>query len=295
MSHKILLVDDEITSLAIIRKILVDAGYDVEPVRNGEEALVKAGEKKYDIVLTDFSMPGISGLDLTSEILKIQSDTIIILITAYASIKSSVDAIKNGAFDYLTKPVNKEELLLSLERACDKIKLLNENQLLKKRLEHSEIKSEINSEYLTNSEKVKEILKEAKIAASSDSAIMITGSNGTGKEVLAKYIYNNSKRKEQPFIVINCAAIPEQLLESELFGHIKGSFTGAIKDKKGYFEIADNGTIFLDEIGEITPQIQVKLLRVLQEKEFSKLGDTKIQQTNVRIISATNRNIAKLI
>lgn len=295
MGFKILLVDDEITSLAIMKRMLTAEGYEVETANNGEEALSKAKLIKYDIIITDFNMPGISGTDLTKELIKNDPETIILLITAYASIKGSVEAIKVGAFDYLTKPINREELLLSLRRACDKIIITKENQLLKHRLTQSGGTSETDPEYVTNSEKVKILLSEAKIAASSDSAILITGSNGTGKEVLAKYIYNNSRRKDQPFIVINCAAIPEQLLESELFGHVRGSFTGAIKDKKGYFEIADNGTMFLDEIGEISPQIQVKLLRVLQEKEFTKVGDTKIQKTNVRIIAATNRNLAKQI
>ena len=295
MGFKVLLVDDEITSLAIMKKMLSGEGYDVNTANNGEEALSKANLMKYDIVITDFNMPGISGIELTKELLNLDPETIILLITAYASIKGSVEAIKVGAFDYLTKPVNREELLLSVQRACDKINILKENQLLKNKLILTNDESNKETEYLTNNDKVKSLLSEAKAAAASDSAILITGSNGTGKEVLAKYIFNNSKRKEQPFIVINCAAIPEQLLESELFGHIRGSFTGAIKDKKGYFEIADSGTIFLDEIGEITPQIQVKLLRVLQEKEFSKVGDTKIQQTNVRIIAATNRNLTKQI
>jgi len=294
MPYQILLVDDELTSLAILRKILGIAGYEVTTAQNGEEAIIKVKEKKFDIVITDFNMPGMSGIDLTGEILKVEPEMIVILITAYASIKGSVDAIKIGAFDYLTKPLNREELLLALQRACDKISLLKENQVLKNKIEQS-ASQESKSDYLTTSEKVKTILREVKTAASSDSSIVITGSNGTGKEVLAKYICANSKRSNQPFIVINCAAIPEQLLESELFGHVKGSFTGAIRDKKGYFEIADNGTIFLDEIGEIATQIQVKLLRILQEKEFSRVGDTKILRTNVRIIAATNRHLLKMI
>jgi len=170
--------------------------------------------------------------------------------------------------------------------------LLKENILLKQQLERVE-----NPEftYLTESNEIKNILKEAIKVAKSDSTILITGSNGTGKEVLAKYIYKNSSRAENQFVVVNCAAIPEQLLESELFGHVKGAFTGAIKDHKGYFEIADNGTIFLDEIGEIDTMLQVKLLRVLQERQFSKVGDTRIISTNVRILAATNQNLKKMI
>lgn len=292
---KILVVDDEVTSLAIVKKILSDAGHEVTGTGTAEDALQKITDVKFDVVVTDFNMPGKSGIGLTKEALAIEPDLVVILITAYASIESVVEAIKLGAYDYLSKPVDKEVLLLSVSSGLEKIKLVKENTFLKDRLEKNSTGDNKDSDYLTSSVKVKEMLAEAKKVASSDSAVLITGENGTGKEVLAKYIFNNSARASQPFVVINCAAIPEQLLESELFGHVRGSFTGAVKDKKGYFEIADNGTIFLDEIGEISPQIQVKLLRVLQEKEFSRVGDTKIQTTNVRVIAATNKNLVNLI
>ncbi len=292
---KILAVDDELTSLAIIKKVLSIEGYSVTSVVNGDEALQKCKEIKFDIVVTDFNMPGLNGIELTKEVLNIDPDIAVILVTAYASVKAVVDAIKVGAFDYLTKPVDKDELLLSVKRAEEKIKLVKENTLLKQQLETNDSAASASSEYLTSSPKMQEMLAEAKKVSASDSTILITGSNGTGKEVFAKFIFNNSTRNEQPFVVINCAAIPEQLLESELFGHVRGAFTGAVKDKKGYFEISDNGTIFLDEIGEISPKIQVKLLRVLQEREFSRVGDTKVLSTNVRIIAATNRNLSQLI
>src|SRR5690606_11414003 len=175
------------------------------------------------------------------------------------------------------------------------VDLMNENLLLKSSLQRSRTNESEDDQYNSTSKEMQEILKEVKKVAKSNSTILITGENGTGKEVLAKYIYNSSTRADHPFVVVNCAAIPGQLLESELFGHVKGAFTGAIKDHKGYFEIANNGTIFLDEIGEIEPMVQVKLLRVLQEKEFSKVGDTKIRYTNVRIIAATNRELKKMI
>jgi len=291
---KILVVDDEITSITILKKVLEDAGHRVTTVSDGNKALEKIKEFKYDILLTDFNMPGMNGVELTEQAVKIEPDMIVILITAFATIRSAVDAIRYGAFDYLTKPVNKEELLLSIERGMERVSLVHENLLLKHKLEKVET-GESDEDYATANKDIKIMLNEAIKVAKTDSTVLITGANGTGKEVLAKLIHKNSLRKDQQFVVLNCAAIPTQLLESELFGHVKGSFTGAIKDHKGYFEIADNGTIFLDEIAEIDIMLQVKLLRVLQEREFSKVGDTRTQTTNVRIIAATNQDLKKMI
>lgn len=292
---RILVVDDEITSIAILRKVLEDAGHKVTTVVDGEKAIEKIKEFKFDILLTDFNMPGMNGIELTEQALRIEPDFIVILITAFATIRSAVDAIRLGAFDYLTKPINKEELLLSIQRGLERVQLLHENILLKQKLDLVEKDTEEEFNYETSSREIKDMLTEARKVAKTDSTVLITGSNGTGKEVLSKFIHKNSNRRNQQFVVLNCAALPPQLLESELFGHVKGSFTGAVKDHKGYFEIADNGTIFLDEIGEIDTVIQVKLLRVLQEREFSKVGDTRIQSTNVRIIAATNQELKKLI
>lgn len=292
---RILVVDDEATTVVILRKVLEDAGHVVSAVSNGEMAIERINEFKYDVMITDFNMPGMNGIELTEKALVIEPDLIVILITAFATIRSAVDAIRIGAFDYLTKPINKEEMLLALQRGLERIHLLRENFLLKQKLESVENSGEESFEYQTASKEVKEILAEVRKVANTDSTVLITGANGTGKEVLSKFIHKASNRKNQQFVVLNCAALPPQLLESELFGHVKGSFTGAVKDHKGYFEIADNGTIFLDEIGEIDPVIQVKLLRVLQEREFSKVGDTRIQSTNVRVIAATNKDIKQLI
>ncbi len=292
---KILVVDDEVTSAAIMKKVLEEEGHDVTTVTDGKIALEKVKQYDFDIVVTDFNMPKMNGMQLTKEVLELESDIIVILITAYFSVKSVVEAIKLGAFDYLTKPINKDELILAVNRGLEKVDLMNENLLLKSSLQRSRTNESEDDQYNSTSKEMQEILKEVKKVAKSNSTILITGENGTGKEVLAKYIYNSSTRADHPFVVVNCAAIPGQLLESELFGHVKGAFTGAIKDHKGYFEIANNGTIFLDEIGEIEPMVQVKLLRVLQEKEFSKVGDTKIRYTNVRIIAATNRELKKMI
>ena len=291
----ILVVDDELTSIAILKKVLVDAGHNVTTVSEPQSALDQTHQYKFDIMLTDFNMPNMNGIELTQEVLKIEPDLIVILITAFATIRSAVEAIRIGAFDYLTKPIDKEELLLAINRGLERISLMKENLLLKQKLEQIDHADYADEDYGTASNLVKNILMESKKVAKTDSTILITGANGTGKEVLAKFIHKNSQRNNQQFVVVNCAAIPGQLLESELFGHIKGSFTGAIKDHKGYFEIADNGTIFLDEIGEIDTMLQVKLLRVLQEKQFSKVGDTRIQSTNVRIIAATNKDLKKEI
>jgi DNA-binding NtrC family response regulator len=291
----ILVVDDELTSIAILKKVLTDDGHNVTTVSEPQSAIEQTHQYKFDIMLTDFNMPNMNGIELTQEVLKIEPDLIVILITAFATIRSAVDAIRIGAFDYLTKPIDKEELLLAINRGLERIALMKENLLLKQKLEQIDHAENTDDDYGTANERVKNILIESKKVAKSDSTILITGANGTGKEVLAKFIHKNSQRNNQQFVVVNCAAIPGQLLESELFGHIKGSFTGAIKDHKGYFEIADNGTIFLDEIGEIDTMLQVKLLRVLQEKQFSKVGDTRIQSTNVRIVAATNKDLKKEI
>ncbi len=288
----ILLVDDDVASIAVLKKFIEEAGHTVTAVFDAKSALDKTRHFKYDIVVTDFNMPDVNGIELTEEILKIEEDSIVILVTAFASVKSVVDAMRKGAFDYLSKPINKDELVLSITRGLERINLLNENILLKQKINNTEKKD---SGYDTSSLELKSLIAEARKVAATDSSVLITGDNGTGKEVLAKFIHNNSLRKDKQFVILNCAAIPALLLESELFGHAKGSFTGAVKDHKGYFEIANNGTIFLDEIGELDTMLQVKLLRVIQEKEFSRVGDTKILSTDVRIITATNKDLKQAI
>lgn len=288
----ILLVDDDLASIAVLKKYIEEAGHNVTAVFDAKSALDKIRHFKYDIVVTDFNMPDMDGIELTEEILKVEEDSIVILVTAYASVKSVVDAMRKGAYDYLSKPVNQDELLISIKRGLEQISMMNENILLKQKLNVAEKKD---IRYETSNPAVQSIVSEAKKVAATDSSILITGDNGTGKEILAKFIYNNSLRKDRQFVILNCAAIPALLLESELFGHIKGAFTGAIKDHKGYFEIANKGTIFLDEIGDLDTMLQVKLLRVLQEKEFSRVGDTRILSTDIRIITATNKDLKKAI
>ncbi len=287
----VLVVDDEASTIFTLKKILEKGNHTVTAVFDAKSALDRVKQFKFDVLITDFSMPDMNGIELTEQVLKLEPDMIVILVTAFDSIKNVVEAMRKGAYDYMSKPINSDELLLSISRGLEKVTLMNENLLLKQKL----IKEKESVEYDTSSEKVKNLVKEAKRIAGTDSSVLITGANGTGKEVLAKFIHYNSKRSERQFVVLNCAAIPSLLLESELFGHVKGSFTGAVKDHKGYFEIANNGTIFLDEIGELDPMLQIKLLRVIQEKEFSRVGDTKILKTDVRIIAATNRDLNQAI
>jgi len=288
---KILVADDDITSVAIMKKVLEESGHSVTTVTDGKTALAKLKQVKFDVLVTDFDMPGLNGIQLTKEAIELESDLIVVLITAFVSVKQVVEAIKLGAFDYLTKPINREELVLAVNRGLEKISILNENLLLKHELEKSDLNAEKSFEYATISPELKAILNDVNKVAKSDSTVLITGENGTGKEVLAKYIYHHSKRANQPFVVVNCAAIPNQLLESELFGHAKGSFTGAINDHKGYFEIANNGTIFLDEIGDMPLDLQVKILRALQEKTIQPIGALSPRKIDFRVVAATHRNL----
>jgi len=288
---KILVVDDEKTSQVILKKVLSGADFEVKSVSSGNEALKEIKNVRYDVILTDLNMPKMSGIELTKKVLKIEPDIIVILITAYGTIRSAVEAIRLGAFDYLTKPVNKKELLLAVERGMERVSLIKENILLRQELE----KVEKDTEFLTDNDKILEILDEAKLVANSDSTILITGENGTGKEFLAKFTHDSSPRNKHQFVTVNCSTIPRHLLESELFGHVKGAFKGAENDHKGYFEIAENGTIFLDEITSIDPLLQIKFLRVIQEGQFVKQGDTKTQSTNARIIASTSFELDKLI
>ena len=293
MPANILVVDDDVASIAVLKKYLEESGHRVTAVFDAQGALDKIRHFKYDVMITDFNMPDKNGIELTGEVLTIESDIIVILVTAFSSKVIVVEAMTQGAFSYLAKPINKDDLNLAISRGMEKISIQNELILLKQKINETSTAS--TDKYDTSSPKVRLLIEEAAKVAKTDSSVLITGANGTGKEVLAKFIYNSSTRKSKDFVVLNCAAIPPLLLESELFGHVKGSFTGAIKDHKGYFEIANHGTIFLDEIGELEPMLQVKLLRVLQEKEFSRVGDTKIQATDVRIIAATNRDLKKAI
>ncbi len=287
----IAIIDDDHTILKWFEHLLEPRGHDVITALDGEAGVQLIDDQNPDLALVDLKMPGIDGLEVTRRILATNPDTFVIMMTAHASISTAVEAMKLGAADYLSKPLDADEVLIVLQKAEDKLALLRENRALKHQMERID-RGEI---FATCDPNVEKMLVEARNAAKTNTPVLVTGENGTGKEVFAKYIYRNSERANKQFVVVNCAALSEQLLESELFGHSKGSFTGAIADHAGYFEIADGGTLFLDETGELSPAMQVKLLRVLQNGEYSRVGETKTRRTDVRVIAATNRDLHALM
>lgn len=285
---KILVVDDEAPVRDIVRKGLSQmGGYSVEVAQNGVEAIEKIEQDVFDLVLTDLKMPEMDGIELLKTIKGTRPEVMVILMTAYGSIETAVEAMRIGANDYITKPVDLNELLIHISKAQKEGLLLRENRLLRmevrKKFEFSNI--------IGKSKKMQEIFSLIEKVALGSSTVIIYGGSGTGKELVAKAIHYNSPRADRAFSPFNCGAIPETLVESELFGHTKGAFTGAVQAKKGLFEEADGGTLFLDEISTILPSVQVKLLRVLQEKEVMKVGSTERTKIDVRMIAATNENL----
>ncbi|MBE9502678.1 MAG: sigma-54-dependent Fis family transcriptional regulator [Proteobacteria bacterium] len=287
MDKRILIVDDELSIREFLEILLVEEGYQVTTARSGAEALEKINDKDFHMVISDIQMPKLNGIEVLKRVKEISPSTEVIMITAYASAESAVEALKCGAYDYMTKPFKVDEIKLILQKAFEKIALQNENLLLKKELKESFNFGDI----VGASDKMMDIYNLIKKVAPTMSNILITGESGTGKELVAKAIHSNSRRSEHPFITVNCGAMAENLLESELYGHKKGAFTGAISNKRGLFELARGGSIFLDEIGDTPLALQVKLLRVIQEKEFRRVGDTENLKTDVRIIAASNRGL----
>jgi len=287
----ILIVDDEQSMRDFLAIMLRKEGYDIITVEDGEEALKAIEQDIYDLVITDIKMPGIDGLEVLRNVKQLSPSTLVIVITAYSSTNDAVLAMKEGALDYITKPFEIEEIKLVIKNALDRKKLNEEHNYYKRQYEHQFDTSNI----IGDSESLQQIFDVIKRVSPSKSTVLILGESGTGKERIAHAIHQNSPRREQPFVAVSCGAIPESLLESELFGHIKGAFTGAIANKTGLFELADHGTLFLDEIGELPLMIQVKLLRVLQEKQFKRVGGTKDISLDVRIIAATNRDLPKMV
>ncbi len=289
--EKILIVDDE----RIVRESLLhwfeEDGYDVESAEDGEIALKMFDKSKYDLLLVDMKMPGISGLELLKKIKEIDKETIVILITAFASVPSAITALKDGAYDYVTKPVDPDELAHLVKKALEQKALKHENIQLKENIEEI-IKPD---NFIGESPQMKKIFELIHTVASTDTTVMIRGESGTGKELVAKAIHINSKRKYFPIIPVNCGAITETLLESELFGHEKGAFTGAQYKRKGKFEMADGGTIFLDEIGSISSKMQIELLRVIETKQFSRVGGNQLINSDFRVIIATNEPLEDLV
>jgi DNA-binding NtrC family response regulator len=287
MPGSVLVVDDEKGQREILSAILNREGYRALAVPGGRDALQILMEEEFDLILTDLKMQGMSGLELLERVLAEDPSQCVIIMTAHGTIDSAVEAMKNGAFDYLEKPLNREDLLLTLKRAFGHVMLLRENRALHKRLEENEGIPSIIGEH----DKIKEVFRIVNKIAPTNSTVLIYGESGTGKELVARAIHERSARKDKPFFAINCAAIPETLMESELFGHEKGSFTGAGSREIGLFEAAGKGTIFLDEIGEMSVAMQAKLLRAIQEKEIRRVGGKANIPIDVRLISATNRDL----
>ncbi|MDQ3179001.1 MAG: sigma-54 dependent transcriptional regulator [Acidobacteriota bacterium] len=271
----ILVVDDEKSQREILEMILSGEGYDVTTASSGEAAMKFVADRKFDLVLTDLKMTGMSGLDLLKELTDFDKSIIVLLLTAHGTVDSAVDALRLGAFDYLQKPYDREKLLDTISRALNKLTTLD-------------------AEIISDSPEMDKVKKLILKVAKSNSTVLIRGESGTGKELIARAIHTNSLRSSEIFQAVNCAAINENLLESELFGHEKGSFTGAVGEKKGLFEVANGGTLFLDEIGELDISLQAKILRALQEKQIRRVGGTKEMNTDVRVVAATNRDLLKM-
>lgn len=287
----ILIVDDEKGQRDILNLILKKEGYDVVDAPSVREALAQLEKREFDLIMTDLKMQGQSGLDLLEKVLGDDPQQCIIMMTAHGSVDSAVEAMRKGAFDYLEKPLERDNLVLTLLRAFERIGLMRENRVLQKRIESIATIPNMQGEH----PKMKEVFRVVAKIAPSNSTVLIVGESGTGKELIARAIHEGSPRRDKPFIAINCAAIPDTLIESELFGHEKGSFTGANAREIGIFEAADGGTVFLDEIGEMNVAMQAKLLRAIQEKEIRRVGGKVNIGLDVRLVSATNKELEQEI
>ncbi len=288
---RILVVDDEPPTLELVSQALRQASFEVDAASNGLEAVQKAQENLYEIVITEMSIAGLDGMGVLAHFHEHFPETIVIVLTSSGTVETAVDAMKSGAFDYLTKPAKIDELLLVVKRALQLKSLKSENRLLN---------SQLNERYrfaslIGKSRPMQALYRMIERVAGTDSTVLITGESGTGKELIANAIHFTSHRREKPFVPINCGAIPEELLESELFGHEKGAFTGAHRERIGRFELANHGTIFLDEIGEMSARLQVKVLRFLQEKKFERVGGSRTIQVDTRILAATNRDLDSMV
>ena len=288
---RVLIVDDEKGMRDFLSIMLKKEGYAVVQADSAEQAAESIGRGESDLIITDISMPGPSGIEVLRQAKAANPDTPVIMITAYASTESAVEALKLGAYDYIIKPFDVEELKIVVRNAIEKRRLEHENRVLKR-----ELKEKFRSDELVgDSPRMREVLDLIARVAPTNSTVLITGESGTGKELVARAIHAASPRGDRPFVSINCGAMPDELLESELFGHARGSFTGAVTAKKGLFEVADGGTIFLDEIGDTTAAMQVKMLRVLQERRIRRVGGTEETEVNVRVLAASNQDLDRLV
>lgn len=286
--NSILIVDDELGIRETLRGVLEDEGFAVDSVASGEECLTQLSKNDYGCILLDVWLPGIDGLETLEQLKESGSDAAVVMISGHGNIETAVNATKLGAFDFIEKPLSLEKTILTVRNAlrARELELVNE-----------QLAETLNQDYLMIGESVgmRALRKQIAIVAPTDGRVLISGESGTGKELVARAIHAQSKRKNSTFVEINSAAIPEELVESELFGHVKGAFSGAIKSKKGKFEVADSGTLFLDEIGDMSPRVQAKMLRALEEQHFEPVGSNKLIKTDVRVISATNKPLAELI
>src|SRR4030095_2939489 len=289
--ERILIVDDEVSARTGLADLVSGWNYKAEPAENGEKALALIPQFEPSVVITDLVMPEMDGMTLLKRIKEDYSDLSVIMLTAQASIDSAVEAIKEGAYDYLEKPIDHTRLRILLEKCLERKKTLKEVQLLKSQLKHYGAFGEL----VGISRQMQEVYRLIDLVAPSTASVLITGESGTGKELVARNIHELSKRKEGPFIAINCSAIPETLMESEIFGHEKGAFTGALERRQGCFELANGGTIFLDEIAEMPVGTQSKLLRVIEERKYRRLGSKNEIDVDVRIVAATNKQPLKAV
>jgi DNA-binding NtrC family response regulator len=287
----ILIVDDEESVRDSLYSWFMEDGYRVECAENAKKALLMLENDNFDIILADIKMPGMDGLEMLRRIKLLKTDSIVIVITAFATVDTAIQALKDGAFDYVTKPFDPDDLSHLIRNASKQIELSEENENLKKKV----VSLENVEDLIGNSEIMKKVLKDIESVAQSNSSVVITGESGTGKELVARAIHSNSPRKFFPLVSVHCGALTESLLESELFGHEKGAFTGAMYNRKGRFEMADNGTIFLDEIATISTKMQIDLLRVLETKKFIRVGGNKEILSDFRVISATNRDLKSMV
>ena len=290
---KILIVDDEPGMLEFLEIMLRKEGYDTTCATSGEEAIARCKETNYDMVITDIKMPRVTGLDVLHQVKEISPETVIILITAYATMETAIQAMKEGAYDYITKPFRVDEIKMIIKNALDRETPKRESSLLKGDVKDSYRFGNIN--LVGKSKEMMKVYDLIQKVSQTKSNVLIYGESGTGKELVARSVHYNSSRRDYPLLTINCGGIPENLLESELFGHKKGAFTGALYNKVGLFEAADRGTVFLDEVGDLLMPMQVKLLRIVQEKTFKPIGCTEEKTVDVRIISATNKNLEERV
>ncbi|MBP1636820.1 MAG: pilR, partial [Acidobacteria bacterium] len=288
---RILVVDDERSMRELLQIVLRREGHQVRLAEDGQAAVAELEREPVDVLISDIKMPGMTGVDVLREAKRIDPDIVGIMVTAYASTDTAVEALRLGAYDYLTKPFDVEELKAKVRNALERRTLRQENVLLKRALRSSSAFSNI----IGRSRAMQAVFDLVETVAPTNSTILVTGESGTGKELVARAVHTNSLRRDQAFVALNCAALPETLLESELFGHMRGAFTGAATTKKGLLEAAERGTVFLDEISEMSTMMQVKLLRVLQERKFRRVGGTEEIDADIRIIAATNRDLAKAV